>query len=102
MRHIHSLIVGASLSLCPVIGLASTPATSASAADAPVLLATAVPATAKHAPSATKASADDRSRYAARDEASPKAKNYRGGDTVVIGTTAVVAILAVVLLVVLL
>jgi hypothetical protein len=102
MRHIYSLIVGASLSLCPVIGLASTPATSAAVMDAPVLLATATPATAKHAPSAAKANADDRSRYAARDEASPKAKNYRGGDTVVIGTTAVVAILAVVLLVVLL
>jgi hypothetical protein len=102
MRHIYSLIVGASLSLCPVIGLASTPAANASAINAPVLLATATPGTAKHAPSAAKANAEDRSRYAARDEASPKAKNYRGGDTVVIGTTAVVAILAVVLLVVLL
>jgi hypothetical protein len=102
MRHIYPLIVGASLSLCPAIGLASTPVTSGAAADAPVLLATATPATAKPAPSGAKASADDRSRYAARDEASPRAKNYRGGDTIVIGTTAVVAILAVVLLVVLL
>ena len=106
MRHIYPLILGASLSLCPVVAMAGTPA-----ASAPTAHAAAAPATAthsathsatKHAPSAPKASADDGTRYAARDEASPQAKNYRGGDTVVIGTTAVVAILAVVLLVVLL
>jgi len=49
-----------------------------------------------------KASSDDLSRYAARDAASPDAKNYRGGDTVVIGATAATAILAVLLLVILL
>ena len=102
MRHIYPLILGASLSLCPVVAMAGTSATSAPAAHAVAVPATATHAATKHAPSAPKASADDRARYAARDEASPKAKNYRGGDTVVIGTTAVVAILAVVLLVVLL
>jgi len=51
---------------------------------------------------AVKASSDDLSRYAARDAASPDAKNYRGGDTVVIGATAATAILAVLLLVILL
>jgi hypothetical protein len=102
MRHIYPLIVAASLSLCPAIVLASTPVTTGAAADAPVRLATSTPATAKHAPTGAKATDDDRNRYAARDEASPRAKDYRGGDTVVIGTTALVAILAVVLLVVLL
>ena len=102
MRHFYPLILGASLSLCPVVAMAGIPATSAPAAHAVSVPATATHSAAKPAPSAPKASADDRSRYAARDEASPQAKNYRGGDTVVIGTTAVVAILAVVLLVVLL
>lgn len=51
---------------------------------------------------AVKPSTNDLSRYAARDAASPEAKNYRGGDTVVIGATAATAILAVLLLVILL
>jgi len=107
MRHIYPFIVGASLSLCPVVALASTGAASAAAeARALPITASAVSAqpsmSAPVAPKASKTSADDRARYAARDAASPGAKNYRGGDTVVIGTTAVVAILAVVLLVVLL
>jgi len=105
MRHIYPFIVGASLSLCPVVGLASTGASS-TAAEARARPATASAVTTRpssmSAPVAPKASADDRTRYAARDAASPATKNYRGGDTVVIGTTAVVAILAVVLLVVLL
>jgi hypothetical protein len=102
MRHIYPLILGASLSLCPVVAMAGTPAASAPTAHVAAAAATATHSATKHAPSSPKASADDRTRYAARDEASPQAKNYRGGDTVVIGTTAVVAILAVVLLVVLL
>jgi len=105
MRHIYSFIVGASLSLSPVVGLASTgPSSAAAEARAVATTASAVTTrpSAVSAPAAPKASADDRTRYAARDTASPGAKNYRGGDTVVIGTTAVVAILAVVLLVVLL
>jgi len=41
-------------------------------------------------------------RYAEREAKSDKALAYRGGDTVVIGSTAVVVILAIVLIVVLL
>ena len=105
MRHIYPFIVGASLSLCPVIGLANTGAASAAVAEtqARPITARAVVAQPPVRPSsAPNVSKTDRERYAARDEASAEAKNYRGGDTVVIGTTAVVAILAVVLLVVLL
>jgi hypothetical protein len=41
-------------------------------------------------------------RYTEREARSGKALEYRGGDTVVIGSTAVVVILAIVLIVVLL
>jgi hypothetical protein len=43
----------------------------------------------------------DRARYAERDAKSGEAKDYRGGDTVVIGASAATAILAVILLIVL-
>ncbi|HWO10501.1 MAG TPA: hypothetical protein VNN80_13510 [Polyangiaceae bacterium] len=45
---------------------------------------------------------EDRMRYAAKEGQSGDAKDFRGGDTIVIGATAVAAILAVVLLLVLL
>ncbi|HTQ04821.1 MAG TPA: hypothetical protein VMI54_13240 [Polyangiaceae bacterium] len=52
---------------------------------------------------ATPATRADRSRYAAREAASPEAKQYRGGgDVVIIGSSAVVLVLVIVLLVVLL
>jgi len=44
----------------------------------------------------------DRARYAEKDAQSGEAKDYRGGDTLVIGASAATAILAVLLLVVLL
>jgi hypothetical protein len=43
----------------------------------------------------------DRDRYAAKEANSGDAKDYRGGDTVVIGASAAVAILAVLLVIVL-
>ena len=50
----------------------------------------------------TKASkSNDEARYAAKEQASPNAENYKGGDTVVIGATAATAILAVLLLIIL-
>jgi hypothetical protein len=67
---------------------------------APAAAQTTAPPRATPAP----ASSAERARYAARDAASPGAKNFRGGDDVVIGigaTTATV-VLAVILLVVLL
>lgn len=51
---------------------------------------------------AAPASRTDRSRYAAREAASPEAKQYRGGgDVVIIGSSAVVIVLLVVLIIVL-
>jgi hypothetical protein len=46
--------------------------------------------------------ATDLARYAAREAQSGKALEFRGGNTVVIGTTAAVVIVAIVLIVVLL
>jgi hypothetical protein len=45
--------------------------------------------------------ATDRARYAEKDAKSGEAKDYRGGDTVVIGASAATAILAVLLLIIL-
>jgi hypothetical protein len=56
---------------------------------------------AERAPSGTVAGSDaeDR-RYAMREAASPEAKNYKGGDVVVISvTTAVIVLLAVIILI---
>lgn len=51
---------------------------------------------------ATPATRADRSRYAAREAASPAAKQYKGGgDVVIIGSSAVVLVLLVVLIIVL-
>jgi hypothetical protein len=102
MRNMYALLVGASLSLAPAVGLASTShatsqhgATATQIADAPARALPGVSA-------GSKATSDDLARYAAKDASSPEAKNYRGGDTVVIGATAATAILAVLLLVILL
>ena len=46
-------------------------------------------------------SAQDEKRYAAREATSPEAKNYRGGDVIVISATTALIILLVVLIVVL-
>jgi hypothetical protein len=101
MRHLHALIIGTGLCV-PSLALAAAPAdpgqrpvaahvASSQAAHAP--LAT--------APSQNKAAQDDRARYAAKEAKSGEAKDYRGGDTVVIGASAATAILAVLLLIIL-
>ena len=43
----------------------------------------------------------DRARYAAKEAQSGEAKDYRGGDSIVIGASAATAILAVILILVL-
>jgi hypothetical protein len=53
------------------------------------------------APQQNKAAQNDRARYASKEAQSGEAKDYRGGDTVVIGASAATAILAVILLIVL-
>ncbi len=73
----------------------------AAAAESIPTAQTVIPGAAPHAARATSA---ERSRYAAREAASPEAKQYRGGaDVVIISASALaVIVLAVVLLVVLL
>jgi hypothetical protein len=44
----------------------------------------------------------DQKRYAAREVASPDAKNFKGGDVIVIGASAVAVVLLVVLVIILL
>jgi hypothetical protein len=64
--------------------------------------ALAAPATRVLPGRATPATGVDRSRYAAREAASPEAKQYKGGgDVVIIGSSALVIVLLVVLIIVL-
>ena len=100
MRNLYALILGASVSLAPAVSLAS--ATSHEATTERQSTTLVAPSASWSGSVAAKPSANDLARYAARDAASPEAKNYRGGDTVVIGATAATAILAVLLLVILL
>jgi hypothetical protein len=105
MRYLSALIVGLGLSL-PSISHAATPE------NAPQVVRSSVQASAPAAPRASdkataattapvKSATDDKSRYAAREAASPQAKDYRGGDTVVIGASTAAVILAVILILVL-
>jgi hypothetical protein len=101
MRHLHALIIG--IGLCvPSLALAAAPV---DPGQRPVVahVASSQPAHALKttAPSPNKAVQNDRARYAAKEAKSGEAKDYRGGDTVVIGASAATAILAVLLLVIL-
>jgi hypothetical protein len=103
MRNMYALLVGASLSLAPAVALASAPHATSQPSVAHAAQQTAAPASTLPGVSAgAKTNTDDFARYAAKDASSADAKNYRGGDTVVIGATAATAILAVLLLVILL
>lgn len=70
--------------------------------EAPLAARTSAPARVSP-PVTLRATPSERSRYAAREAASPEAKQYRGGDDVVIiSASALAVVLAVVLLVILL
>jgi hypothetical protein len=101
MRQLHALIIATGLCV-PSLALAAAPADQG---QRPVA-AHVTSSQQAHAPQATvssqnKAAQDDRARYAAKEAKSGEAKDYRGGDTVVIGASAATAILAVLLLIVL-
>jgi hypothetical protein len=104
MRYLSALIVGLGLSL-PSISHAAVPENVPQASPSSVQAAPAAPRASDKATSVTatraKAASDDKSRYAAREAASPQAQNYRGGDTIVIGASTAAVILAVVLILVL-
>jgi hypothetical protein len=104
MRNMYALLVGASLSLAPAVSLASAPHVTSqpSLTHATQQTASAPASTLPGVSAGAKTNTDDFARYAAKDASSADAKDYRGGDTVVIGATAATAILAVLLLVILL
>lgn len=108
MRHLSALVLCIGLCGVPAVGRAAPAADLASQSAAPgPAPARATQSQRVDAPgAASKAraagNADDRARYAEREAQSGKALDYRGGDTLVIGTTAAVVILAIVLIVVLL
>jgi protein-disulfide isomerase len=102
MRHLHALIIATGLCV-PSLALAAP----SSASSEPQRAVAAQVSSTQQAQQATlhdskEVKQSDRDRYAAKEAKSGDAKDYRGGDTVVIGASAAVAILAVLLLVVLL
>lgn len=105
MRYLSALIVGLGLSL-PSISHAATPENASELRQSSVQAAAATTPRASDkagAVDATRAqsASSDKSRYAAREAASPQAQDYRGGDTIVIGASTAAVILAVVLILVL-
>jgi hypothetical protein len=100
MRNLHALIIATGLCV-PSLALASAPAEQAQRPTAHAALQT--PSQKVQAPKAEaqKAGDSDRARYADKEAQSGEAKDYRGGDTVVIGASAATAILAVLLLIIL-
>ena len=99
-RFSYALITGLALSLVPAVSHAAPSSPTPAAKTEQVRASAQSPAQPKVA-KATQAAKDDKSRYAAREAASPDAQNYRGGDTVVIGASTATAILAIILLIVL-
>jgi hypothetical protein len=104
MRHLHALIVATGLCV-PSLALAAAPAehgqramASHAALQAPTEQAAQQQAKAQ---TSSRSDATDRARYAEKEAKSGDTKDYRGGDTVVIGASAATAILAVLLLIVL-
>jgi len=93
MRHLYALIIGTGLCV-PSLALAEAPAQ----VQRPVAAATSQ-SVVQHQTAPQQNS--DRARYAEKETQSGDAQNYKGGDTVVIGASAAVAILAVLLVIVL-
>jgi hypothetical protein len=99
MRQLHALIIATGLCV-PSLALAAAPADQGQRPMA-AHVTSSQPAPQATVSSQNKAAQDDRARYAAKEAKSGEAKDYRGGDTVVIGASAATAILAVLLLIVL-
>jgi hypothetical protein len=102
MRKSLSFIAFAGLCSLSSLSLAATssPVTPASRPHSAVVAKTSGKPAAQA--TATKASkSNDEARYTSKEQQSPNAENYKGGDTVVIGASAATAILAVLLLIIL-
>lgn len=102
MRHLHALIIASGLCV-PSLALAAAPSdqvqrpVAAHAVSSQSVAQHQVTVSERQQPAQS-----DRARYAEKEAQSGDAQNYKGGDTVVIGASAAVAILAVLLLIVLL
>ncbi len=101
MRHLYALVACIGLCVVPSIGRAAPVADRASQ-SARVPQNPRPDRLSVEAGSRAADKASDMARYAQLEAKSPEALEYRGGNTVVIGTTAAVVILAIVLVVVLL
>ena len=105
MRTLHALIIATGLCV-PSLALAAP----SEQVQRPASTQAAAPQAASHSDEQRQVVArdrhetvqSDRARYAEKDAKAGEAKDYRGGDTLVIGASAATAILAVLLLVVLL
>jgi hypothetical protein len=100
MRHLHALIIATGLCV-PSLALAAAPASPVQRPVSSQVATTQHAAPTVTSESRSEAAQADRARYAEKDAKSGEAKDYRGGDTVVIGASAATAILAVILLIVL-
>lgn len=102
MRHLYALILGTSL-CAPSLALAATPSDAGQRPASHVVATQAVTSVRAEPQSASKQDnqSADRARYAAKEAQSGDAKDYRGGDTLVVGASAATAILAVILILVL-
>jgi hypothetical protein len=97
MRHLYALIVGTGLCV-PSLALAEAPAQQV---QRPVAAVTSQSVAQQQTTARQQTVSNDRARYAEKETQSGDAQNYKGGDTVVIGASAAVAILAVLLVLVL-
>lgn len=108
MRYFYPLVACIGLCAVPSLGRAAPAADRASQSASSLPPAARVPQSPRaddvSVGSDSRAADDarDMARYAQREAQSPAALEYRGGNTIVIGTTAAVIILAVVLIIVLL
>ncbi len=100
MRNLHALIIATGLCV-PSFALATAPADQAQRPTAHAALQTPSHTAQVQKAEVQKAGEADRARYADKEAQSGEAKDYRGGDTVVIGASAATAILAVLLLIIL-
>ncbi len=111
MRQLYALILATGLCV-PSLALAAAPDHRASLTQAsahqPMVKAAGQRGTqASHvtsrpvSPSTDKTASDDKARYAEKEAQSGKAQSYRGGDTVVIGASALTVVLVVLLIVIL-
>lgn len=103
MRHLYAIILGTGLCV-PSLALAATPS-DVGQRPASHVVATQAVTSVRAEPQSVASKQDnqsaDRARYAEKEAQSGDAKDYRGGDTLVVGASAATAILAVILILVL-